>query len=455
VDYFETFAPVMRYKSLKMLLAIAAQLDYEIWHLDVPTAFLRAELKEEIFMEQPEGFHNGDRNMVWKLLKSVYGIKQAPNNWNDDLNHFVLSLGFARLKTDTCIYAKRSRSGRLLALGVFVDDIVPIFSRRDQDEWSQLLHSFQEKYQITEFGEASVILGMRITRDRAGRTLKVDQAAYVAKLLDEFQLTDCNPASTPTGSYALSNADCPQPVEEENGHKTADRVDRKRYQQMVGSLNYAAISTRPDIAYAVSVLARFLQNPGAAHMTACKRVLRYLKGTPDLGLTLGGAEPIQGAIRITTYSDSDWGANRDDRRSTTGYIVMLASSVISWASKRQASVALSSCEAEYYAISAAVAETQWIRQFLQELLQHDTQLGQLPVTTVGLVDNQSAIAVSKNDVHHNRTKHIDIRHHFIREALTAGTLELEYVPTQEQLADILTKGLGANAFVRLRDRIMA
>jgi len=448
LDYFETFAPVMRYKSFKMLCAIAGKLGYRMRHLDVPKAFLRADLKEAIYMEQPEGFHNGNKNQVWKLLKSVYGIKQAPNNWNDDLNQFIISLGFTRCTTDTCIYVKRSRTGRLMAIGVFVDDIIPIFGESDEQEWNESLQALKDKYDIEDTGDAEVVLGMRVTRDYKQRTIKLDQASYIAKLLKEFQLSDCKVAPTPTNSYILSKADCPQTPEEEN------QIDKQQYQQMVGALNYAAISTRPDIQFAVGVLSRYLQNPGSAHVTACKRVFRYLKGTPELGIVLGGTEPIEPELHLTAYSDSDWAGNHDDRRSTTGFVIQLSGSVISWTSKRQSAVALSSCEAEYYAISAAVAEIKWIRQFLEEVLRHDKQLQQSRVVTRGLVDNQSAMSISKNDVHHNRTKHIDIRHHFVRDAITDGIISLKYIPTEDQLADILTKGLGRVAFQRLRDQLM-
>ena len=411
VDYFETFAPVMRYKSFKILCLLAAILGYEMRHLDVPKAFLNADLKEAIYMEQPEGFHNGNKNQVWLLKKSVYGIKQAPNNWNEDLNHFLLAQRLLRCAADICIYIKPTRSGRLLALGVFVDDMIPIYSVKDQAEYDDLVKELKERYDIQDTGNASVILGMTVTRDRSNHTIKLDQAPYIAQLLKEFQLFDCKPAPTPMNEYVLSIADCPTTDEERS------KTSKQLYQQMVGSLNYAAISTRPDIQYAVSVLSRYLQNPGQAHMIACKRVFRYLKGTPNLGLVLGGTQSISPSIEVLAYSDSDWGGNHDDRRSTTGYIIKIAGSVISWSSKRQSAVALSSCEAEYYAISAAVTEVQWIQQFLRELLQHDRVLQNSQVVTLGLVDNQSAIAISKNDVHHNRTKHIDIRHHFIRDAI--------------------------------------
>jgi transposase InsO family protein len=457
VDFFETFAPVMRYRSLKMLLTIAAERDYEIRHLDVPKAFLQADLAEAIYMEQPQGFHNGNRNQVWKLLKSVYGIKQAPNNWNEDLNRFLLSLGFIRLKSDSCIYAKSCRSGRLLGLGVFVDDIIPIFSNDSEDrcEWDAILGALSKKYNINDTGDVSMVLGIRVTRNRARRTIKLDHAPYVAKILKEYRLTECNPYDTPSSSYRLSKADCPQTDEDRQS-----APDQHLYQRMVGSLNFAAITCRADIAYAVNILARYLQNPGSAHMVACKRVFHYLKGTPELGIILGGRSASLN-IHIDAWSDADWGGDRDGGRSTTGYLTFLNGSLISWSSKRQSVVSQSTCEAEYYAVSAVVSETKWMRQFLEELLDHDHH-GQDDesnrggtITVTGHIDNTSTIAVIKNDVHHNRTKHIDIRHHFIREAVAANLFQPRHVPGVNQLADICTKALGRIIFERLRADIMS
>jgi hypothetical protein len=446
VDFFETFAPVMRYKSLLILLAWAAAHDYEVRHLDVPKAFLQAMLDEEIFMEQPEGYHDGNRSMVWKLLRSVYGIRQAPNNWNHELNRFLLSLGFARLKSDPCIYVKRCRhSARLIVLGVFVDDIIPVFDQADDDEeWQPVLRALQAKYQIVDTGNATLVLGIRLTRDRASRTLRLDHAPYIAKMLKEFQMEQCNPVTTPSGSYAISKADCPAEV---------DVQMRALYQRIVGSLNYAAISVRPDIAFAVNTLARYLQQPGDAHLTAAKRVLRYLRHTADMGIVLGGKKEERMATTITVWSDADWATNPDNRRSITGYVIQVDGAIVSWHSKQQTIVAKSTCEAEMYALSAAVSEAKWIRMFLRELFD---QLQQAPVIhTVAHVDNTAAIAVSKNDVHHSRTKHIDLRHHHVREAVEKNLLRLEHVPSAEQLADILTKPLARVAFERLRDRLMS
>jgi transposase InsO family protein len=444
VDFFETFAPVMRYKSLLILLAWAAAHDYEVRHLDVPKAFLQATLDEEIFMEQPEGYHDSDRSKVWKLLRSVYGIRQAPNNWNHELNRFLLSLGFTRLKSDPCIYVKQCHNtGRQIVLGVFVDDIIPVFDRADDAaEWQPVLRALQAKYQIVDTGDATLVLGIRLTRDRASRTLRLDHAPYIAKMLKEFQMEQCNPVPTPSGLYAISKADCPA---------EADVQLRALYQRIVGSLNYAAISVRPDIAFAVNTLARYLQQPGDAHLTAAKRVLRYLRHTADMGIVLGGKREECQATTITVWSDADWATNSDNRRSITGYVVQVDGDIVSWHSKQQTIVAKSTCEAEMYALSAAVSEAKWIRMFVRELVGQQ----QAPVIhTVAHVDNTAAIAVGKNDVHHSRTKHIDLRHHHVREAVEKNLLRLEHVPSAEQLADILTKPLALVAFERLRDRLV-
>jgi len=471
VDYYDTFAAVMRYKSLKLILSIGSMLDMEIRHLDVPTAFLNAELKEDVYVEQPEGFHNGDKKMVWKLNKSLYGIKQAPNNWNHDLNNFLISLGFTRCRSDTCIYVKQSMTGRMMLIGVFVDDLIPIYSSYDVKEWNDIHSSLKSKYNINDTGEVELVLGMRVTRDRMNKTMKLDQEKYIEKILQQYELHQCNPADTPTSSYKLSQADSPSNVvggkdknDSNNSNEVSDRLLKQRYQSMVGSLNYAAISTRPDITYAVNVLSRYLHNPGQQHMIACKRVFRYLKGTTNLGIILGGdmnhdQRSIGGDSKINSfellsYSDSDWGGDVDTRRSTSGYLIFFNGSLISWQSKRQRVVALSSCEAEYYAISSALTDIRWCRQLVKELIQFDLTLKSYVISSSGMVDNQSAIAISSHDVHHTRTKHIDIRHHFIRDEIQNGSFKLNYIASQDQLGDLLTKGVGKIIFQRLRQQFM-
>jgi hypothetical protein len=328
-------------------------------------------------------------------------------------------------------------------------------NKHDKPEWQLILNQLKLKYNINDSGNAELILGMRISRDRVTGTITLDQEIYINKLLKQFNLHDCNVAVTPTSTYVLSSNDCPteEQIKLDNDYSNF----RQLYQQMVGSLNYASICTRPDITYAVNVLSRYLHNPGQQHMIACKRVFRYLKGTSKLGLILGGGNnkmTNNNNFPLIGYSDSDWASDRDNRRSTSGYVIQFCDSTISWCSRRQSTIALSTCEAEYYAVSNMVTELIWIKQFMMELFSYDNELRKSEIPLIGLVDNQSALAISNNDTNHSRSKHIDIRHHFIRSMIKSNELKLKYVSTVNQLADIFTKGLGKIIFNRLRNTIM-
>ena len=484
VDYFETFAPVARYKSFRLLFSLATSLDYELKHLDVPTAFLNADLEEDAYMEQPPGYSNGDSSKVWKLKKSLYGTKQAPHNWNKELDQTLVSAGLTRCKADTCIYVKRSKNGKMMLLGVFVDDLIPLYDKCDEDEWKMIQQILFNKYKIKEVSQDGFILGMRITRDRSNHLLKIDQEAYIDKMLQQFGMVDCKPNQLPTLTYKLSMKDsCQSAIASNNielDHSALhDAIEEGKsslninqpydanrtalYQQIVGSLNYASISTRPDITYAVHILSCHLKNPGPNHLTAAKVVLRYLKGTKDVGLIFNGEHSMMNpsnlfSLHIDAYSDSDWAGDVDDRHSTNGYVIQLNQSTISWRSKKQNRVALSSCEAEYYALCATMQEVMWFSQFLHELLSFDLRYQphlHSPIRTILHVDNQAAIQLSKYDVHHDRTKHIPLRYHFVREEIKNNQVQVQYIPTQHQLADMFTKGLNKILFNNLRQKIMS
>jgi ribonuclease HI len=310
-------------------------------------------------------------------------------------------------------------------------------------EWLEYKAKFNNKYKMKDLGDAEWILGMRVKRDRKERTLHLDQEVYINKLLTKFDMSKCNPIGTPADpSQRLTQKQSPTTKEEQ------EQMERIPYRQLIGGLLYAAISTRPDIAYAVNNLSSFLQNPGPAHWIAAKRVLRYLKGTTALGLTYNGKN--QNDIHVNAFSDSDYGGDTDTRRSTTGFVIRINNSTISWTSKRQPTVALSSAEAEYMAISEAVQEVKWITQLLEELNYKQRESG--PITLYS--DNQAAIAISENDVNHTRTKHIDIRHHFVRESIKNKQIKPEWVATANQIADINTKALGGTMFMELRDKMM-
>jgi hypothetical protein len=489
IDYHETFAPVMKYASFRILLAYAAQCDLEIKQLDVETAFLNADIKEDLYMVQPQGYETG--GMVCKLKKTLYGIKQAPHDWNQTLNaHITNDLLFNRCVSDTCVYTKTSQTGRQIILGVFVDDIVHLYHKADEAEVSALKATFMKQFKMTDKGDAEWILGMKIVRDRSQRYISITQPLYIEEILQTFGMEDCKPKRTPMNHYKLSSEDCPtidstvtsttrtirsaptnkyttessvapSTTSTSNGKKLKKNVsfnmgiDIKQYEAMVGSLLYATITTRPDIGYGVNQVARYMKNPGLQHEVACKRILRYLRNSSNLGLEYYGFTgssndrmDITVPIHLHGYTDADWAGDMDTRKSTTGYAIMMNGCLISWGSKKQGPVALSTAEAELYAASETAKELMWAKQFIQEVI-----LQPIASTTI-LCDNQSTIQIAEHSSHHNRIKHIDIRYWFIRDLIEKGELTINYVPTEFQVADIFTKALGTIAFERLRSLLM-
>jgi hypothetical protein len=319
----------------------------------------------------------------------------------------------------------------ILVVLLWVDDLIICASElHTVDKFKKAI---SKRFKMKDLGKLSYILGMQVHRDRAKGTLELDQTAYIDQLLQRFGMADSKPVSTPM---------CQELTKIEPDGCEPD----KEYMRAVGSLLYAAIVTRPDIQFMVQQVARHLQSSGEEHWAAVKRGLRYLKGTRQLAIRY--SSDAEDPLRLKAYCDSDWGGDRDSRRSTTGYLTMVAGGPVSWTSKLQATVALSSAEAEYMAASAATQEVLYLRQLLIDL-KHP----QMEATTL-LVDNQGAIALAKNPVLHQRTKHIDIRYHFIREKLKRGDVLLAYVPTGEQLADILTKALDKNRIEYLRAKVM-
>lgn len=444
IDYNETFAPVVKYKSLRIILCLANIFNYELKQMDVITAFLNAKLDEDVYMHVPEGFKysTGD---VLKLIKSLYGTKQAPHMWNDNLNAFIMSIGFDRLTSDTCVYVKRTKSGNMIIISIFVDDIVSAYASADEKEWLVVKNLFMSKYKMKDLGDVSWILGMKLSRDRVRGVLSLDQSLYLNKVLSRFNMMDSNPVPTPESSLKLSKADCPISTEEKYNMRDVP------YMSAVGSLLYAAIGTRPDIAHAVNVISKFMENPGQAHWLAVKRILRYIKGTVNKALVFTSKGITGNQLYVSAYSDADWAGDIEDRKSTTGFVVRIGDSSVIWCTKKQKTVSLSSAEAEYMALAAVVQEVKWVNQFLCELLMPYVKLS-LCISVY--VDNQAAIMISKNDVYHDRTKHIDIRYHFIRDAIKDGLFKIEWVSTEQQLADGFTKALSTITFNKLFHSVM-
>ncbi len=466
VDYEETYASVVRFKALRILLAVVAIWDLALELMDVKTAYLNAPLKERVFMRQPEGFERGPTvagaSFVCLLKKALYGLKQSGREWWQHLHAFLVSLGFRRCASDTCVYVRVSRSGRPIIIAIYVDDIPGAFDEADRAEWEEIKAAFARRFSISFLGDADWLLNMRITRDRPNRLLWLDQHSYVVSVLEEFQLDEARSVAHPGAQTELSLADCPRTPAE------ATRMAKLPYRRVIGLLTYLANCTRPDIAFNVNLLAQFSQNPGAAHWRALEQILRYLSGTAAHGLVFDGntaaphAPSALPASGQTVYADASWAGCKDSRRSTTGWLIRVGNSWVDWCCSKQATVALSSCEAEYMAATAAVQGAIWVQQLLGEigfLAQTDasgsggTKAAQ-PVPLV-LSDSKSAIAVAHTDALHSRSKHIDIRHHFIREAIERGFVKLEWISTHEQVADILTKSLQPRLFTKFATQLVA
>ena len=429
IDFEETFSPVVRYTSIRALLAIVNQLDLELHQMDVSTAFLNGELKEDIYMSQPEGYiQEGKEDMVCKLNKSIYGLKQASRCWYDTLGKFLKDAKYRQCAADSCIYMKQV-GVHYTYIAVYVDDILIASNSK------VMLHNekklLQERFNTKDLGEAHYCLGIQIQRNREQKQMFLHQTKYLTNLLEKYGMSDCRSISTPQeqNKIMIPNEDEP--------------VDKVRYQAVIGSITYAVIATRPDLAQALGSVNRFASNPSKEHWTAVKRILRYIKGTVNHGILFGGQK--ENDVHLEGYVDADWGSNPNGRKSQSGYVFFVCGGIISWASKKQPIIALSSTEAEYIAANLAVQEAIWLRSLL-----NDFGFVQKQPTNIN-EDNQGVIALCKNPKFHSRTKHIDIKYHFIREKIKDSEITLKYCSTQEMIADALTKPLGKIKFQRFKD----
>jgi transposase InsO family protein len=430
IDFTETFAPVVRFSSLRAVLAIAAANDYEIHQMDVKTAFLNGDLDEDIYMEQPDGHRAaGDQaDYVWKLQKSLYGLKQAGRAWNKKMDAALIELGLRPTLSDSCVYVIRQGSSVLFLL-VYVDDLLLVSN--DMSQLESVKAALHSRFEMKDMGEAEFILGVQIRRDRAKRQLYLSQAEYVRTVLERFDMQDCKPAASPmaTGAKLLKT---------ESDSECARNVP---YASAVGALMYLALVTRPDIAFAVTALSQFNAAPSHAHWQAVKRVFRYLQGTRHHELTFGCAGGVD--RQLYGYSDSDWGNDVNDRRSYTGWVFMLHDGAVSWQACKQRTVALSSTDAEYMAAAQATREAVWWRTLT-------TELGLPPsAATTIYSDSQGAIARAKNPEQHKRAKHMDIQYHYVREQVQAGSVVMPYISTELMVADVLTKPLAVDRHAAL------
>ena len=433
LDYGEVFAPVVKFTTLRTVLALAATSGDSVFQMDVDTAFLYAPVEEDIYMRHPEGYTLGNPKTVLKLKKSLYGLKQSPRNWNSTLHNWLVADGFVQSTADPGLYIYPDSC----LLAIYVDDI--IYSVK-HDSWKDAFKArFEIDFKIKDLGEASWVLGMGVTRGRAAGTITLNQSVYIQSLLVRFNMTDCKPVSSPSLVTPFPESPyCP-----------ADTP----YQCLVGSLLYASVCTRPDIAEAVGRLTRYMAAPTEAHWNAGKRVLRYLSGTCEQGITFGNIpDSVNGKDVypniVYGYSDSDWAGDLLSRKSTGGYVFMLNGGPVSWKSQLQSCVALSTAEAEYMGLTESSKEGRFLRFLLA-----NANFIQTDPTTL-FEDNQSSIALSNSAITNNRTKHIDITYHFVRELVRLGEVQIVYCPTEIMLADVFTKPLAAPRHAELCKCIM-
>jgi hypothetical protein len=418
---------VIKPTTVRTVLSIAISSGWSLRQIDIQNAFLHGNLSEEVFMSQPPGYqHPLYPNHVCKLQRAIYGLKQAPRAWFSRLSTKLRELGFHGSRSDSSLFIYKTKSLTMYIL-IYVDDIIITSSQPVAID--DLLRSLTHDFAVKDLGTLNFFLGLEVISNPHG--ILLSQQRYIMDLLFRTKMSEAKPINTPMASTTNLSAFEGEPF-----------PDHTLYRSTVGSLQYLAL-TQPDIAFTVNKLSQFMQKPLLPHWQSVKRLLRYLKNTIHFGLQIYRSS----SSSIQAFSDADWAGSRDDRRSTSNYCIFLGKNLISWSCKKQATVARSSTEAEYKALANAAAEVQWLHSF-------HTELGQTPPSsTVLWCDNIGATYLSANPVFHARTKHIEIDFHFVRDMVASKTLLVQFVSTNDQLADLLTKPLSSPRFVLFRSKL--
>lgn len=416
LDYFDTYAPVARMTSIRVLMALASIYKLHVHQMDVKTAFLNGELEEEVYMDQPEGFVlPGNERKVCKLVKSLYGLKQAPKQWHEKFDSVIFSNGFKHNNADKCIYSKfTEKYGVIVCL--YVDDML-IFGTNLEGvrETKEYLAS---KFKMKDLNEVDTILGIKVHKHESAFALS--QSHYIEKVLEKFKHLNIKDSNTPYDPNLK--------LSENNGRALA----QLEYASAIGSLMYAMHCTRPDIAFAVCKLARFTSKPSTEHWKAIRKVFGYLKKTIRLGLFYSDYPAV-----LEGYSDASWITSLSDNKSTSGWVFMIGGGAISWASKKQTCISHSTMEAEFIALAAAGKEAEWLRDLLLEIKLWPQQMVAISV----YCDSESTMSRAYNKVYNGKSRHISLRHEYVRQLIGDGVMTVTYVKSSDNLADPLTKGL--------------
>jgi hypothetical protein len=422
VDYNEVFAPVARWDTIRTILSLAASHEWPVYQLDVKSAFLHGELTENVYVDQPLGYKKVE-NKVYKLRKALYGLKQAPRAWYSKIEAYFHKENFIKCPHEHTLFVKKDGE-KVLIVSLYVDDL--IFTGNDSKMFKDFKESMKNMFDMTDLGRMRYFLGVEVNQGSHG--IFICQQKYSKDILSRFGMEMCNAVCSPI-----------VPGNKLTKDQHGQCVDATYYKQIVGSLMYL-LATRPDLAYSVCLIARFMEKPTETHLIAAKRILRYLKGTESLGILYkrGIKQALQG------WTDSDYAGDVEDRKSTSGYVYSYGSSAISWSSKKQPIVTQSTTEAEFVAAASCACQGLWLRRILFHLGEDQGK------RNVIFCDNSSSIKLSKNPIMHGRCKHIDVRYFFLRDLVKDEVFELKHCRTEDQIADVMTKPLKLESFCKFR-----
>ncbi|CAG7717827.1 unnamed protein product [Allacma fusca] len=417
VDFTETFSPVARGSTIRTMLSVANHKKYHAVQMDVKSAFLHGYLEKPIYMEQPEGMSDGT-NRVCKLIKSIYGLKESSKCWNERFHEEMKKLGFTRLESDRCVYVKRC-GGVIIYVLIYVDDIIVVSNK--VSALKEVTSLLREKFEMSNCSSLGQFLGMSIDYDREKGVLKINQTAYIDRVLKRFGMTQATPKEVPMdkGAIIVPNFD-------------ESLRTKHPFRELLGALMYAMLFSRPDLSVALNLLSRVQEMPTDNHWKYLTSVLRYLKGTKDVSLVYKRSDETERIL--SGYVDADFARDVSDRKSTSGYCMRVFNNTVLWATRKQALVTLSTTEAEYVAMAMAMSDLIYLKNLLTEMgIEMDKKI-------VLFEDNMGAIYMSKN-ASSKRCKHIDVKYHFVKQFILDGTVCIEHIDTKKQIADIFTKPL--------------